>query len=101
MAVLNGGNQVGCKKYKILATAGPSPFIFNSSNFTISFIRCSSVFALMFNIVQLLDGYKTTNDHVKGKLPNIIKQAGFEQINISQKFNTVLGTVEIFQIKQR
>lgn len=54
---------------------------------------------LMFNIVQLLDGYKTTNDNVKGKLPNIIKQAGFKQINISQKFNTVLGTVEIFQIK--
>lgn len=54
---------------------------------------------LMFHIVQLLDGYKTTNDNVKGKLPNIIKQAGFEQINISQKFNTVLGTVEIFQIK--
>ncbi len=53
----------------------------------------------MFNSVQLLDGYKTTNDNVKGKLPNIIKQAGFEQINISQKFNTVLGTVEIFQIK--
>jgi ubiquinone/menaquinone biosynthesis C-methylase UbiE len=54
---------------------------------------------LMFNVVQLLDGYKTTNDNVKGKLPNIIKQAGFKQIYISQKFNTVLGTVEIFQIK--
>ncbi|MHB1105073.1 MAG: class I SAM-dependent methyltransferase [Lutibacter sp.] len=54
---------------------------------------------LMFHIVQLLDGYKTTNDNVKGNLPNIIKQAGFDQINISQKFNTVLGTVEIFQIK--
>lgn len=54
---------------------------------------------LMFNVVQLLDGYKITNDNVKGKLPNIIKQARFEQITISQKFNTVLGTVEIFQIK--
>lgn len=54
---------------------------------------------LMFNFVQLLDGYKTTNDNVKGKLPNILKQAGFEKIHISQKFNTVLGTIEIFQIK--
>ncbi|MDP1813258.1 MAG: class I SAM-dependent methyltransferase [Leadbetterella sp.] len=54
---------------------------------------------LMFNVVQLLDGYKTTNDNVKGKLPSIIKQAGFKQVNISQKINTVLGTVEIFQVK--
>lgn len=54
---------------------------------------------LMFNIVQLLDGYKTTNDNVMGKLPLIINQSGFKHITISQKFNTLLGTVEIFKIK--
>lgn len=53
---------------------------------------------LMFNIVQWLDGYKTTNDNVKGKIPSILKQSGFCNITISQKFNTVLGTVEIFNV---
>ena len=53
---------------------------------------------IMFNIVQFLDGYKTTNDNVKGKIPNILEQVGFNQIEIKQKFNTVLGTVEVFKI---
>lgn len=53
---------------------------------------------LLFHLVQLLDGYKTTNDHVKGRLPGIIKSAGFNKVSASQEFNTILGTVQIFKI---
>lgn len=52
-----------------------------------------------FHLVQFLDGYKTTNDNVKGKLPIIIKEAGFNNVIITQKFNTLLGTIEIFKVK--
>jgi len=53
---------------------------------------------LMFHLVQFLDGYKTTNDNVKGRLPEIIKSAGFSNVLVSQRFNTILGTVQIFKI---
>jgi len=54
---------------------------------------------LMFHFVQLLDGYKTTNDNVKGRLPEIIRGAGFNTVNIVKHFNTTLGTVEIFRLR--
>lgn len=55
---------------------------------------------LMFNVVQILDGYKTTNDNVQGKLMQIMKEAGFKKVEITDQINTALGTVEIFMIKQ-
>lgn len=54
---------------------------------------------LMFHIVQILDGYKTTNDNVQGKLPQLMKEAGFKKIEITDEINTVLGTVEIFKVE--
>ncbi len=55
---------------------------------------------LLFHIVQIFDGYKTTKDNVNGKLPEIIGSAGFKSIEIKQKFNTILGTIELFSIEQ-
>lgn len=57
------------------------------------------VMRLMFHLVQLLDGYNTTNDNIKGKLPTLIAQAGFDEIYIVQQFNTILGTIEVIKIK--
>lgn len=54
---------------------------------------------LMFHFVQFLDGYKTTNDNVKGRLPEIMRSAGFNTVNIVKHFNTALGTVEIFRLR--
>lgn len=54
---------------------------------------------LGFHIVQILDGYKTTTANVKGKLPEIIKSAGFMQVNLTHNFNSALGTVGIFKIQ--
>jgi ubiquinone/menaquinone biosynthesis C-methylase UbiE len=52
----------------------------------------------LFHIVQLLDGYDTTSANVDGKLPAIIKTAGFHNVEIKKHFNTILGTLEIFKI---
>ncbi len=54
---------------------------------------------ILFHLVQIIDGYKTTNDNVNGRLPNIIAKAGFNTIQINQKLNTILGTIELFTIK--
>lgn len=54
---------------------------------------------LCFHLVQFLDGYKTTNANVKGKIPELIKSVGFSQVEITHNFNSVLGTVGIFKVK--
>ena len=49
-----------------------------------------------FGLVQILDGFKTTNDNVKGLMPNFISQAGFKEVNISKSINTAIGTFSYF-----
>jgi ubiquinone/menaquinone biosynthesis C-methylase UbiE len=55
---------------------------------------------LCFHIVQLLDGYKTTTDNVKGRLPQLLLKAGFSKVDITHSYNSILGTIEIFKIKK-
>lgn len=58
-----------------------------------------SNFFMRFSIysVQLLDGFKTTSDNVKGLLPEFIKKAGFNEVSIQSKFNTLFGTLQLFK----
>jgi|JI10StandDraft_1071094.scaffolds.fasta_scaffold08182_6 ubiquinone/menaquinone biosynthesis C-methylase UbiE len=51
----------------------------------------------LFYFVQLLDGFKTTNDNVKGLLPKYIEQAGFKNIESTKSFNTIFGTLRLHQ----
>lgn len=60
----------------------------------------SFIMRLCFHLVQFLDGYKTTSANVKGKLPTIIKDAGFSKVEITHNFNSILGTVGIFKVNQ-
>ena len=52
---------------------------------------------LSFGLVQLLDGFKTTNDNVKGLMPKFIAQVGFNNIKVSQSINTKIGTFSYFK----
>lgn len=49
-----------------------------------------------FRLVQLLDGFKTTNDNVKGLMPDFISKAGFQNVVVTNSINTAIGTFSYF-----
>lgn len=51
---------------------------------------------LSFGLVQLLDGFKTTNDNVRGRMPEFIREAGFQNVEIAGSINTAIGTFSYF-----
>ena len=56
---------------------------------------------LAFGIVQMLDGFKTTNDNVNGKMPEYIASVGFENVKITQSLNTAIGTFSYFKAQKK
>jgi ubiquinone/menaquinone biosynthesis C-methylase UbiE len=46
----------------------------------------------LFYIVQLLDGFKTTADNVKGLIPNYMTNAGFNNVEELSFINTKIGS---------
>ena len=52
---------------------------------------------VLFGLVQLLDGFKTTGDNVRGKLPSIIREAGFSAVKPLREVATALGTITILR----
>lgn len=51
---------------------------------------------LAFGLVQLLDGFKTTADNVRGRMPDFIREAGFQNVSIAGSINTAIGTFSYF-----
>ncbi|QQS28969.1 MAG: class I SAM-dependent methyltransferase [Sphingobacteriales bacterium] len=49
-----------------------------------------------FYAVQLLDGFKTTNDNVNGLMPQFISDAGFQQVSEVDFINTNIGTYSYY-----
>jgi ubiquinone/menaquinone biosynthesis C-methylase UbiE len=54
----------------------------------------------VFYLVQFLDGFETTTDNVKGKIPEYLTHAGFNDVKEIEKIDTILGTVSIYQGKK-
>ena len=54
-----------------------------------------------FGLVQILDGFKTTNDNVKGLMPDFIKGADFEEVQVSKSINTAIGTFSYFKATKK
>ncbi|MEZ4940652.1 MAG: class I SAM-dependent methyltransferase [Saprospiraceae bacterium] len=52
---------------------------------------------LAFLLVQLLDGFKTTNDNLKGLLPGFIENAGFLEVAETGFINTGIGTFSFYK----
>ena len=50
----------------------------------------------LFLFVQLLDGFKTTQDNVTGKLVTLFEQAGFVDVTQRQTFSTIYGTMALY-----
>lgn len=51
----------------------------------------------LFLFVQLLDGFKTTNDNVKELLPSYIENAGFKKVEIKKNYATIFGTLTLYK----
>jgi len=50
----------------------------------------------LFLFVQLLDGFKNTQDNVSGKLITLFEQAGFIEVTQRQTFSTIFGTMALY-----
>lgn len=54
----------------------------------------------VFLLVQFLDGFETTADNVQGRLPELIEDAGFQEVRKTAEFATPLGTISILSTKK-
>ena len=50
-----------------------------------------------FLAVQMLDGFETTDDSVRGRLPEMASAAGFTDARETTAINTPLGTMVLYQ----
>lgn len=50
----------------------------------------------LFLSIQLLDGFKNTQDNVSGKLIELFQQAGFSEVAQRQTFGTIYGTMALY-----
>ena len=50
---------------------------------------------LSSRFIQLLDGFETTADSFAGKLPVLLAEAGFENVEETRSFNTLFGTIRL------
>lgn len=57
----------------------------------------NSLMRALFGVVQLLDGFATTGDNVRGTLPSIIKAAGFTTVEHVRDMATPLGTISMIR----
>jgi ubiquinone/menaquinone biosynthesis C-methylase UbiE len=56
---------------------------------------------LGFGALQLLDGAEGTRDHAAGRLPAIIREAGFDEPERLRRLRTVAGTLELLEARPR
>ncbi len=56
----------------------------------------SVVQRFLFYLIQWLDGFETTTANVKGIVPEMATTAGFNNVLIHERFQTVFGTLEIY-----
>ncbi len=50
----------------------------------------------MFIFVQLLDGFETTADSVRGRLVDLLREAGFDPVEEKGRFRSLLGTLSTY-----
>lgn len=50
-----------------------------------------------FLSVQLLDGFATTRDHVRGRLPLLVETSGFTCVTETQRYATLCGTLSLLR----
>lgn len=51
-------------------------------------------------LIGLLDGYETTADNFNGLLPKLIADAGFKEIEETNRYNTFFGTIRLHKAQK-
>ena len=54
----------------------------------------------LFNLIRGLDGFKSTDANAKGLLPELISDAGFENVVIKKRFKIMFGEVQIISAEK-
>lgn len=57
----------------------------------------NAVMRMAFLVVQMLDGFETTTDSVKGILPSLMQQAGFSNVAEVHREMTAFGTLSLYR----
>ena len=56
-----------------------------------------AVMRAAFLLVQLLDGFETTQENVNGKLPQIVARSGFNDVEILRRVRTGGGSLDVIE----
>ena len=51
----------------------------------------------LFLFIQLLDGFRNTQDNVSGRLIELFKSAGFAEVSQQRAFGTIFGTLALYR----
>jgi len=55
---------------------------------------------MAFLFVQMLDGFSTTVDNVSGLLPELFRAAGFEEVQETAQYATIVGTLSLYKARK-
>lgn len=55
---------------------------------------------LLFYSIQFLDGFANTADNIAGRLPQLFREAGFEDVTITATMPTVYGTLALYRARK-
>ena len=55
---------------------------------------------ITFFSIQLLDGFETTRDHVKGVILESLHEEGFTEVKETDHFNTIAGTIRLYHARK-
>jgi len=60
----------------------------------------SRAMRLAFVGVQILDGFAKTTDNLRDLLPNFLRLAGFENVETTNCYSTMLGTLSLYRARK-
>ena len=60
----------------------------------------NSLMRAAFLGIQLLDGFVTTADNVRGLLPTLMIEAGFADVCETERYSTVFGTMSLYRARK-
>ena len=63
--------------------------------------KASNLFMrVAFYMVQLLDGFKTTQDNVDGRLPGFFSSVGLQDVHDAARYETIFGSMVLYRARK-